>query len=598
MTPEHVDAFRTWMYPFGFVSSVAFGLRFVIQWWYSEREGRSVVPKAFWILSCVGNALLAIHSLIQLHFPIYLMQSQQLLLAWRNLNLMGSRPLPLRKFIFWLCGSAFAAVLLFASQCLVLPEASFGWLRAPRVSHASGDVSLWVHSIGILGVAAFSARFWLQWWDAETKRRSVLSEPFWWISLVGTAIAGLYFFLLSDWVNLLGPLCAFVPYSRNLILLRRERTPPCDVVIIAGETSGDLLGEAIARQLVLRHPSIAIGGVAGPAMRKAGVRLWLRSEAFHVMGIVDVIKKIPFLLFAVRTLVRRILDAHPAVVLCIDQPSMSIAIAKRLKRRGYQGKIVQVVAPTVWAYRPERADTVARYFDLILPLFRFEVDYFRDKLEAIWVGHPAASLSRHVHAADEKKATLALFPGSRPGEIRRNLPLQLQAAAMILGQHPEMSVAIATSDTLQPMVARAAQGFGIPCQCVDFADRYLLMERSKAAIAKSGTITLELALFNVPTVCCYQTGRFTQWWAKTVLKLTPRFFALPNILTGQQVVPECILPPVRASDLVHALEPYLKGDRTISPDVQRQLRFQIDASAEVGVLVVQAVERLADGRLR
>lgn len=594
MTADQIDTLRTVMYPFGFLSVIAFGLRFLVQWWKSEREGRSVVPRSFWIFSCIGNGLLAAHALIQLHFPIYLLQSQQFLLAWRNLNLTGKRPWELNKFLVLLLLCALGATALFAAQILVLPPSSFGWVRAPRVSAATQDVGTWLHAVGCLGIGAFSLRFWLQWWEAERTGKSVLSAPFWWVSCVGTVTAGTYFLLLNDWVNFIGPLCSILPYTRNLVLLHREKAQKCDLVILAGETSGDLLGEALARQMVLRRPAITICGVAGSAMRQAGVTPWFRTEAFRVMGIIDVVKKAPFLLFALHSLVRHILDAQPAAVVCIDQPSLSIAIAKRLKQKGYAGKIIQLVAPSVWAYRPQRADAVAAYFDLILPLFRFEVDYFRDKLATIWVGHPAASLSSHDIA--DSKTTLSLFPGSRPGEIRRNLPLQLQAAAMLVERHPEMTVAISTPDALKAMVASVADShLGTRCSFVAFADRYLLMERSRAAIAKSGTITLELALLGVPTVCCYQTGRFTQWWARTVLRLTPRFFALPNILTGQQVVHECIIPPVAPKDLVDALEPYIEGKKQFSSDIQRQLRSQIDAQAEIGVLVAEAVEALVQG---
>jgi lipid-A-disaccharide synthase len=309
------------------------------------------------------------------------------------------------------------------------------------------------------------------------------------------------------------------------------------------------------------------------------------------MGIVDVVKKAPFLFYAIHTIIHRVLHSHPSAVLCIDQPSLSMAIAKRLRHRGYTGKIIQVVAPTVWAYKPERIDTMAQYFDLVLPLFRFEVDLFHKKLPAIWVGHPASSLRAPNTTSLEKKTTLALFPGSRPGEIRRNLPLQLQAAALLLKHHPELTPAISVSNESKKMITQSAKKMlGNRCEFVEFADRYRLMERSAAAIAKSGTVTLELALLNVPTVCCYQTGAFTQWWARTILKLSPRFFALPNILTGQEIFPECIIPPVTPERLCDAIEPYIKGEKSLPDGLQEQLRFQIDAKGEVGALIAQAVE--------
>ena len=126
-------------------------------------------------------------------------------------------------------------------------------------------------------------------------------------------------------------------------------------------------------------------------------------------------------------------------------------------------------------------------------------------------------------------------------------------------------------------------------QAIRASDRYHLMNRAIAAIAKSGTVTLELALFNVPTVCCYQTGAVTRWWAKNILKLKPRFFALPNILTGQEAIPECILPPVTPHALAHALRPYVNGEKKLACDLGEKLRFQIDASGDVGANIAQAI---------
>ena len=185
---------------------------------------------------------------------------------------------------------------------------------------------------------------------------------------------------------------------------------------------------------------------------------------------------------------------------------------------------------------------------------------------------------------------LALFPGSRPGEIRRNLPLQLRAANLLLINHPEMSVSISSCGSSKRLIEKTAEALlDVPFEIVDFSERYALMKRSRAAIAKSGTVTLELALMNIPTVCCYETGGLTRWWAKKVLRLRPRFFALPNILTGQETFPECILPPVSPSTLADALRPYLCGAKNLPADLAEKLRFQINPNKEPGKLIAQTI---------
>jgi len=583
MNVEQIEALRSFLYPFGFLSSIAFGLRFLVQWWASERKQKSVVPKLFWYLSLSGNLLLMFHSLIQVHFPMYILQSQHIILAWRNLNFMGKRPVRLRTIISLLLFIALAATSLFIAYQMAIGTGDVLWIRPLG---AKRSAPTWLHIIGCIGIGAFSFRFWLQWWEAEKKAKSLLSEKFWWISLFGAFVAAFYFYKTRDFVNIVGPLFALVPYVRNLMLLKKEKVTPCDIAIISGETSGDLLGKQIARELLASRPNLSLCGVAGPAMREARVTPWMRTESFQVMGIVDVIKKLPFLSYSIYRLVRTIMRSNPKAVILIDQPSFSLAIAKRLKKKGFSGKIIQAVAPTVWAYKPERADIFATYFDLILPLYRFEEELFSKKLPTVWIGHPIVHELKKPEASKEKN-TLALFPGSRPAEIRRNLPLQLKAAAAIVKDHPDLRVAISVGKTISQSYIKTLVPKGV--ELVDFSDRYELMSRSKAAIAKLGTITLELALFDVPVVCCYKIGRFTEWWARRFLKLTPRDFALPNILYGKRVLPECVIPPVAAQDLHREIMPYLAGEKSLPENFRESLIEQIDPQHKSEGFIAQAI---------
>ncbi len=640
MNVEQIEALRSFLYPFGFLSSIAFGLRFLVQWWASERKKRSVVPKIFWHLSLTGNVLLMLHSLIQIHFPMYILQSQHILLSWRNLNFMGKRPVRLRTIISLLLFIALATTSLFIIYQMAIGTGDVLWIRPLG---AKRSAPTWLHIVGCIGIGAFSFRFWLQWWEAEKNTKSLLSEKFWWISLFGAFVTAFYFYKTRDFVNIVGPLFALIPYIRNLMLLKTQAAPcsslegergkqdtsvatkgrllnlakeqyegdyfpqsasrenrtqlrvktqaaPCDIAIISGETSGDLLGKQIASELLASKPDLSLCGVAGPAMREVGVTPWMRTESFQVMGIVDVIKKLPFLSYSIYRLVRTIMKNNPKAVILIDQPSFSLAIAKRLKKKGFSGKIIQAVAPTVWAYKPERVDSFATYFDLILPLYRFEEELFSKKLPTVWMGHPIVHELKKVGDAKEKN-TLSLFPGSRPAEIRRNLPLQLKAAAAIVKDHPDLRVAISVSKTLSRnyIETLAKKELVQEAELVDFSNRYELMSRSKAAIAKLGTITLELALFDVPCVCCYKIGRFTEWWARRFLRLTPRDFALPNILYGKTVMPECVIPPVVAQDLHREITPYLIGEKSFPENLRESLIKQIDPQHKSEGFIAQAI---------
>lgn len=208
---------RSYLYPLGFLSSIAFSLRFLVQWYLSEKAGTSIVPKTFWYLSICGYIMLFIHSFIQGQFPIYLLQSAHLVLGWRNLNLMRSNPVRLKTTIMLIMTSVALASMLYISQQWFLPEGAFVWVRSPK----NLAIAPWVHVVGTVGVMLFSLRFWVQWIYSEYKMKSSLNPLFWYISLSGAILSTLYFYTIHDWVNMIGPCSGIIPYIRNMVLLRR-----------------------------------------------------------------------------------------------------------------------------------------------------------------------------------------------------------------------------------------------------------------------------------------------------------------------------------------------------------------------------------------
>lgn len=200
------------LYPLGYLSSVLFGVRFLVQWLYSESKGKSVVPPLFWWLSLAGNFALLIHSMIQMQFHVALMQSLNGVVSWRNLDLSGKTP---RSFTFTVILMGISSLttslyfILFSREWFAMPgggvDLFFGW-----------------HLLGMLGIGLFASRFMLQWWLAEISQRSTLPLIFWWMSLSGALISILYFAKISDPVNLIGPLLGMIPYIRNLMLLYKK----------------------------------------------------------------------------------------------------------------------------------------------------------------------------------------------------------------------------------------------------------------------------------------------------------------------------------------------------------------------------------------
>lgn len=217
------DTWREFLYPLGYLSALAFGGRFALQWFLSELKGKSVVPKAFWQLSLIGNSLLVIHSLIQLQFHVCLVQVCNAVISWRNLNLMQplERQVSLSRVIQYLIFSSLGVIFCFLVEGY-FRENGVVWFRMPieLASSSSEPTNIWWHLFGTIGLILFSSRFWVQWWEAERAKKSELGLPFWWLSLSGGLISLIYFARIDDWVNLIGPLFGLIPYVRNIMLSR------------------------------------------------------------------------------------------------------------------------------------------------------------------------------------------------------------------------------------------------------------------------------------------------------------------------------------------------------------------------------------------
>lgn len=598
MEAHSYDQLRTFLYPFGFLSSLAFAGRFLIQWLASEKAKESVVPKLFWYFSFSGNLLLFVHCFLQQYFPMYLLQALHMPLALRNINLMSSKPYPLRRFFLLLSFSFLGALILYLLQLFFLPASDFHWIRTSP--SACLDHPL-IHLIGILGIGCYSLRFWLQWWESENRQTSCLSSHFWHLSLVGASLGSCYFFLMHDWVNWIGPTCALIPYLRNLALLKRKKgKEKVDIVFIALEASGDLLGAKIIQALKKKESKLTLAGIVGPEMRKEGILALGKIESYQAMGLVDVVKKLPSFLLLMHTLIKKIQEYEPSHVIFLDSPSFGLKLASLLKKKKIPVKTVQIVAPSVWAWGKEKRLTCIRSsIDLLIPLYAFEKELFEPHVETAWYGHPLFDESFFTSQTPKSKLPLlALFPGSRPGEVRRNLSLQLDTAFGLQQQIPSLHIGIALSGALsqevQRSIAEACHKRGLKnCSLVPSSHRYELMESAWAALSKCGTNVLELFLKKTPTVVCYALGSLERAWARFVLKLSIPFYSLPNILAKRMVIQEFIHPVPKTEVIVSALLPLLSHPQSPDADVLKRVRDQISSGipAEEAIVEYLCVKR-------
>lgn len=346
---------------------------------------------------------------------------------------------------------------------------------------------------------------------------------------------------------------------------------PLRFFIFAGEPSGDLHGSRLARKLRDYDPNIIIDGISGPNMRNEKISGPLVMEDFEVMGFSDVLRALPKLYSHFYCILNTICNASPNAVILIDYPGFNLRLAKMLRKKGFQGKIIQYISPSVWAWGRHRIAAMEASLDLLLTIYPFEeVHFSQSSLKTTFVGSPIQEyISQYGYHAEWRDKLLiprdlkliGLFPGSRKAEIKRNLPIILDAANRLLQHNPTIIFGIscfnkATEEFLDknlkqfPNLANAL--YRIPK-----TSTYELMKDSVCAIAKSGTITLELALHHCPTVVIYKLSILNRLYAKYLLKVNLPHYCIVNIIGQKEVFPELIEKGLDATNLMQQVHSIL-----------------------------------------
>jgi len=359
-----------------------------------------------------------------------------------------------------------------------------------------------------------------------------------------------------------------------------------DLFIFAGESSGDLHGEALIQQLRLAKPDLSLYGVAGPRMRAAGCNCLMPMEKFQVMGFFPVLACLPKIAISFYRIANHILQAKPKVVLCIDYPGFNLRLEKYLKKKGFKGKIIHYICPSVWAWGKKRIPLMEKTLDLLLSIFPFEKDFFSPNFPVVYIGNPLTNrISSYPHKpfpVPENKKLISLFPGSRQKEIELNLPLQLKALDTLLQQDPSLIAAISISHVkFQPLIndyiyriSPTLSGRIFPV----FAEQsYNLMASTSLALAKSGTITLELALHKVPTVVLYAISSIDLFIAKDILKIQLPFYCIVNIIAKKEIYKELIGPYATVENLLESAKELLYTDKQ-----QQQIRLCEELIKDLG----------------
>jgi lipid-A-disaccharide synthase len=263
-------------------------------------------------------------------------------------------------------------------------------------------------------------------------------------------------------------------------------------------------------------------------------------ENLQVMGFIDVITALPHLMKQFYAIRNQILKLNPKAVVCIDYPGFNLRLQKHLRKKGYKGKIIHYVCPTVWAWKKNRVYTMEKNLDRLFVFFPFEPACFaHTKLPVQFVGHPlAAPIAAFKPQGKYQGKILSIFPGSRQKEIERNLPLQLRIAEKLKSEDPELKIIISLAHAnFEPQIRSFGNYVLAPPE-----DHYELMSASHMALATSGTVTLELALHRIPTVVTFAIRKLDCWLAQKIFRINLPFYALPNIVLSKQVFPELFGP--------------------------------------------------------
>lgn len=332
--------------------------------------------------------------------------------------------------------------------------------------------------------------------------------------------------------------------------------------LVAGESSGDLLGAGLIRAIKRQFPDTVFEGVAGPEMLAEGCEQWEPAESLAVMGLVEPLTHIPRLLRLRKKLASRWQQSPPDVFVGIDAPDFNLGLEKRLRRYGVP--TVHYVSPSVWAWRSGRIKTVKAAVDKMLCILPFEKRLYDEHgVDAVFIGHPRADTVPHaVDVMAARRAlgivageVVAVLPGSRRGEVSRLGETLVAAAKLIAKQRASVKfVTPVATPALEPLIREqiAAGGLEKDFLLLD-GDSETAMSAADVVLLASGTAALESALLTRPTVAAYRVAAITHAILIGLRFVTLSHFTLPNLLTETPLVPEFIQGDAQPEPIAQAV---------------------------------------------
>ncbi|MCZ4321697.1 lipid-A-disaccharide synthase [Pseudomonas anguilliseptica] len=370
------------------------------------------------------------------------------------------------------------------------------------------------------------------------------------------------------------------------------------VALVAGEASGDILGAGLMQALKAQYPQIEFIGIGGPLMQAQGLNSYFPMERLSVMGLVEVLGRLPELLSRRKRLINTLIAAKPDVFIGIDAPDFNLTLELKLRQAGI--KTVHYVSPSVWAWRQKRVLKIREACDLMLTLFPFEAQFYQDhQVPVRFVGHPLAdtipqqadrAAARDALNLSRDQSVVALLPGSRGGEVSRLGSLFLDAAVRLRTLRPGIQFVLpCSSPERRAQLEQMLVGRDLPLTLLNGRSHEALAACDAVLIA-SGTATLEALLYKRPMVVAYKVAPLTYRILKRLV--TSAYISLPNLLAERLLVPEMIQDAATPEALAQLLAPLLDGGEVQTEGfdvIHRALRR--DASAQAAKAVLQLTGR-------
>ena len=335
------------------------------------------------------------------------------------------------------------------------------------------------------------------------------------------------------------------------------------IMLSAGEASGDLHGANLAEALKAVDPQVELIGMGGEQMRKAGVRIVYDIKNLGVIGIGEIIKKIPFF-YKLRTfLVNTMKEEKPDALVCIDYPGFNMKLIEKAKEAGIP--VIYYILPTIWAWHKSRGNVIAEYTDLAVSLFPFEAEMYKKMgTNVVYGGHPLLDTVKPSMSKDEAysffglqqgKKTVLFMPGSRVQEVQSLYGKMLAAGKLLQDKVEGLQFMVPKASTIdRHMLEEAAREANLEVH-IGEERVYDMMNIADAAICASGTATLETALMGVPTLLVYRVNALTYWLSKILVHLDS--IGLPNIISGHRIMPELWQDEVTPENIEAAVLPWL-----------------------------------------